>query len=102
MNIKRLLIEFFIKKVEAIPAEEIGDTTLWNQCVLWHCGLRAYSNPTSEAIALLELFRESPIELGYYEYVDWIPVYVVNDTGHGHTPKERVLNKLKYLHEKTH
>jgi hypothetical protein len=34
-------------------------------------------------------------------YVHWDAVYVVNDSGHGHTPKERILNKLKYLHEKT-
>jgi hypothetical protein len=97
MNIKGQLIEYFIKKFEVIPEEEFGDTTLWNQCVLWHCGLRAYSNPTADAIALLELFKGHPIELSEHGYISWDAVYVINDTGVGRTPKERILNKLNSI-----
>lgn len=101
MNIKRLLIEFFIKKFEVIPDEDIGAGVLLEHCGLWHCGLRNYGNPNAEAMALLELFKEEPVELDSEGYIYWGAVWAVNDSGHGHTPKERILNKLKYLHEKT-
>ena len=97
MDIKRQLIEYFIKKFEAIPDEEFGAGSLFDQCVLWHCGLRAYSNPTSDAIALLELFKGHEIILGEDRYVKWDAVYVVNDTGLGGKPKERILNKLNSI-----
>jgi len=98
MDIKRQLIEYFIKKFEVIPDEEFGGGGLWEQCVLWHCGLRAYSDPTSEAIALLELFKGHEITLDAEQYVKWDAVYVVNDVGPGSDrPKGRILYKLNTL-----
>jgi hypothetical protein len=103
MNIKRLLIEFFIKKFEPIPDEEIGVGVLFDHCILWHCGLREYRNPNAEALALLELFQGEPVELDSEGHIHWNAVFMVNDgRGEGHTPKERVLNKLNALNEEAH
>jgi len=101
MDIKRQLILYFIDKFEAVPDEDFGGSSLWNKCALWWCGLRAYSNPTSEAIALLELFKGHQIGLDPFDYVKWDAVYVVNDVGPGDTPKIRILNKLNTLLDET-
>ena len=96
-DIKRQLIDYFIKKIEAIPSEEIGQGVLFEHCILWHCGMRVYHNGTAEAFALLELFKGHQVELNSDGYISWDAVYVVNDAGHGYTPKERLLNKLNSI-----
>ena len=95
--------EYFIKKFEAIPDTEIGESSLRNKCALYHCGVRSidfYWVPTEESNALLRLFGANFI--GNPKTTDWEKVFNVNDGWRaneilGKTPKERILNKLKSL-----
>jgi hypothetical protein len=90
--------EYFIKKFEAIPDNEIGALSIENHCALHHCGVEyncgGYKK-TDEALALLNLFGNDDTD-----EPDWSRVYDINDGNigcYGGTPKERILNKLKSL-----
>jgi len=90
--------EWFIRKFEAIPEEEIGSGSVQEHCALWHVGVRiddVVVNKTDESTALIKLF-------GGENGDQWKYVFNVNDGFNensclGSTPKERILNKLKYL-----
>lgn len=87
--------EYFIKKFEAIPDEEIGMGELDSHCALWHCGVRIEDDDddgeyivTPEAKALCELFAKD-------KEPSCSAVWSVNDNINGGSPKERILNYLK-------
>jgi hypothetical protein len=88
--------EYFKKKFEAIPAENIGRDSLENKCALWHCGVRRSKKNgtyvlTDEAMALIRLFGG---ESGKESYI----VYGVNDDSFsGNNAKENLLNKIMGL-----
>lgn len=89
--------EWFIRKFEAIPDDEIRRGSLNKHCALWHCGVRLGEEdyvPTEEAIALIRLF-------GGEHDKQYSVVFNVNDNSfngyEGATPKQRILNKLKSL-----
>lgn len=97
--------EYFIKKFEAIPDNEIGQGSLMNHCALHHVGVGIVDGKqtgeyysfmnvpyiTEESFALITLF-------GGEKPTDFNAIYAVNDDPHwGKTPKERILNKLKSL-----
>jgi hypothetical protein len=85
--------EYFIKKFEGIPENEIGSRYIENKCALYHCGINfSYSDTTKEAKALIKLFG------GKHEN-DREAVWWINDMADelGASPKERILNKLKSL-----
>jgi hypothetical protein len=53
--------EYFIKKFEAIPEEEIGQESLDNKCALYHCGVTLVDGIykyTPEGEALVKVIRE--------------------------------------------
>ena len=97
--------EYFIKKFEAIPEEEIGTTALSSKCALYHCGVRDFDSNgayilTDEAKALIELFSEKG-EVRKGRSMSTIVTDVNDGIGNnyplGETAKERLLNKLKSL-----
>ncbi len=88
--------EYFIKKFEAIPEEEIGKGSLCDHCALWHCGVVNYRKLTEEAIALNKLFIGTNNHFVNSKYGH---VISINDHRFefGKTPKQRILNKLRSL-----
>jgi hypothetical protein len=88
-------IDYFIKKFEAIPEEDMGAGSIYNHCALWHCGVRSGNldyTATPEAIALGNILKImypdniSPLDI----------VFCINDNvlDNGDTPKECILNAL--------
>lgn len=97
-------IDYFIKKFEAIPDNEIGEVKLENHCALWHCGVQdsAYTM-TQEALALADILKPGNL---LTDRQKWQIVTNLNDgsylgdcSHYGDTPKERILNRLKELKE---
>jgi len=96
--------DYFIKKFEAIPDEDIGKGRLDKHCALHHCGVhingRGEYVETVEARKLAKLFGSNELPIihkindGTY-YFD--PKVGKNIIAEGNTPKERILNKLRSL-----
>lgn len=99
-------IDYFIRKFSKIPESKWGRGSLavsnGATCVLGHCGLVEYQNPSDEVISLIKIFAEgreiyqlpaSPDRKEYhYHYV-----YDYNDVRNNLTPKQNIINKLKEL-----
>lgn len=102
--------EYFIRKFEAIPDNEIGQGTLKNHCALHHVGMGIVDGiqtgnycdsqgkyyATEETLAFIRLF-------GGKNASDCGHVYIINDGNDKilqTTPKERILNKLRSLKNK--
>lgn len=100
-------VDYFIKKFEAIPSDDIGCTELNNHCALWHCGVRSYANEvdyreTEESKALVKLFKTNTLDKDLLNNKFKI-VWKVNDSCYlveGDTPKERILNYLYQIRDK--
>lgn len=101
-------VNYFIKKFEAIPAEnwirlDVGDDEDGPHCALGHCGVRSTADrndwvPTEEAMALIRIFNDGSAE-DSYGCIRWSAVYNINDdqirfSYPGSNPKERILNQL--------
>lgn len=90
----------FINKFEKIPEELwcIGSFTgpYGRKCVMGHCGCREGGNDTREADALRKLFSDSDL---YVSAVDVNDDYLYNDRDKidAATPKQRILNALRYI-----
>jgi len=86
---KKYTKEYFVKKFEAIPEEEIGRGDLDKHCALYHCGVTSSPNynhtEESKALAIL---------LGGDE--DFMNVWEINDD-RDDIPKNNILNALKLL-----
>lgn len=90
--------EYFIKKFEAIPENEIGKCAIHKHCALYHCGVRTSDNECDgyEKPIPAEA-KQLAILLGGDE--DLYNVYIINDKGNDNecTAKQNILNALKSL-----
>lgn len=94
-------VDYFIKKFDAIPDDQIGSVTIERHCSLWHCGVRSSNDGlTEEALALGELLQTlNPAANSPEEAViqlndsPWMGTVI----GPGRTPKLRMLYALRKI-----
>lgn len=103
-------VNYFIKKFEAIPEELwIAGHLHWEDksCANGHCGMKNYSAPTEESMALREVFKSlqvTPLSTSCYEHEIHGSKYyslIALNINDGHvkeyqqpTPKQRILAAL--------
>ena len=89
------IVDHFIEKFKAIPTDKWTVGMFFSmfdsskRCALGHCGIKSFSDSSTEAIQLSELFNK---------YLN-IEVYKINDSSgkyfyNFNTPKERILAAL--------